>query len=258
MPRLGRIALYPFSPDAAPEEEAAEDIGWVDPACLAAQARRAAAVEAEAVKPRLCTYAGNEFMTGCTQHGVQQVTFAKKSNKRTGGTTNGPNGQGHWLCETCAEYCYGQKPALARPWRPADWAPAQNTKCARPGHSDRTAWAPEPPAEEAAAVEKGPSLHEAHVAARAEQAREAAVERARAAAAEAAEAREAAARAEAQRAAANKAAEEKAADPEATQAKDCVPDHLKHASDLSFPSFFQHDANGRLGSTRFFCDDARG
>ena len=67
----------------ATEEEAAEDIGWDDPACLAAQARRAAAVEAEAVKPRSCTYAGNEFMTGCAQYGVQQVTFAKKSEKRS-------------------------------------------------------------------------------------------------------------------------------------------------------------------------------
>ena len=208
---LSRETTRPAAAVEATEEEAAEDIGWDDPACLAAQARRAAAVEVEAAKPRRCTYAGNEYMTGCTQHGVQQVTFAKKSEKRSGGTTNGPDGQGHWLCDTCAEYCYGQKPAIARPWRPADWAMAQNTKCARPGHGDRTSWAPEPPAEEAAAVEKGPSLHEAHVAARAEQAREAAVERARAAAAEAAEAKEAAARAEAQRVAANKAAEEKAA-----------------------------------------------
>ena len=182
MSLLGREKTRLAAAVEATEEEAVEDLGWDDPACLAAQARRAAAVEAEAAKPRSCHYAGNEYMTGCTQHGVQQVTFASK-NGRTGGSTNGPGGLGHWLCDTCAEYCYGQKPALARPWRPSDWGAAAAPAAAGPVQSLHEA-------------------HEAHEAARAEQAGKAAAERARAAAAnKAAEERAAAACAAAERAA---------------------------------------------------------
>ena len=86
---------------------------------------RHAAAE-EPLPPLMCYYAANEQMTGCSKAALHRVSLEKGGRK--GGVHEGPDGRGHWMCKTCAQYVFAHK--IARLFR--EWPAAKPTEAPKP------------------------------------------------------------------------------------------------------------------------------